>query len=97
MIKVWYYKTNSARKRNEVFGEFNVPIEINIPEIPEVDPKLKGAAKKSAEKKRGELVKQREVLVEEAKLKAKFKALDEVRELIGYNGVLVANIVEEEK
>ena len=88
MINVRYYKTASARKRNEVFGEFFTQA---VPEeVKPVNEELKGK-KLEADKQRFEEE------TEQALLKAKFRALDEVRTIVGTEGVLVAYEVKEEE
>lgn len=89
MVEVKYWETNSQRRKNEEpVGVFN--IDITPIAVPEVDERLTGEAREVA-------VKQRAKKVEKAILECKFKALDKVREIVGYGGVLVANIVESEK
>lgn len=88
MVEVKYWETNSQRKNEEPIGVFK--IDITPVEVPEVDEKLAG-------KKRETALKQREKKVEKAILDCKFAALDKVREIVGYEGVLVANIAEEEE
>ena len=86
MIIVRYYETATKRKQEKVFGEFYPEVEIK--EVRPVDETLKGK-NLAADKERYENE------VAEAILKAKFTALDKVREIVGPEGVLVANIVEE--
>lgn len=88
MINVRYYRSNSERKQNKVFGEFltqKEPVEVKP-----VDETLKGKALKADQERfADEMAK--------ALLDAKFAALDEVREVVGPEGVLVAYEVKEEE
>ena len=89
MVEVRFWETNSQRKKNEEpVGVFN--IDITPVTVPEVSERLTGEAREIA-------LKQRAKKVEKAILDCKFKALDKVREIVGYEGVLVANIVESEE
>ena len=88
MVEVKYWETNSQRKKEEPIGVFN--IDITPVAVPEVDERLTGEAREIA-------LKQRAKKVEKAILECKFKALDKVREIVGHEGVLVANIVESEE
>ena len=88
MVEVRYWETNSQRKKEEPIGVFN--IDITPVEVPEVDERLTGEEREIA-------LKQRAKKVEKAGLECKFKALDKVREIVGHEGVLVANIVENEE
>lgn len=86
MINVRYYRTNSERKKEQVYAEFNTRIE--PAEVKPINTTLSGK-KLTADKKRYEDE------VAKALLDAKFAALDEVREIVGNDGVLVAYEVEE--
>ena len=86
MVEVRYWETNSQRKKEEPIGVFN--IDITPATVPEVNERLTGEEREIA-------LKQRAKKVEKALLECKFKALDKVREIVGHEGVLVANIVEE--
>ena len=106
MVKVEYYETATMRKNGgkmkegQIKGTFFVNIvPEEIPEVPPVNPELKGKAKKDAETKYAKDLEKRQVAIEESILTCKFRALDKVRELIGIEtaGVLVASIVEEEE
>lgn len=104
MIKVDYFATATMRKtgkmkEGEICGTFFVNINpVEIPEVPPLDPELKGAEKEQATKRRDAAIKKRDQNVAQAILDCKFKACDMVRELTGPEGVLVASIpVEPEK
>ena len=86
MINVRYYKTVTARKKEEVYAEFNTQIE--PAEVKPINTTLTG---KELEKDK----KRYEDAIAQALLDAKFAALNEVRDLIGNDGVLVAYEVEE--
>ena len=86
MVEVKYWETNSQRKKEEPIGIFS--IDITPKEVTPVNTKLTGK-KLQADKKRFEEE------TEKALLDCKFAALDKVREIVGYEGVLVANIAEE--
>ena len=88
MVEVRFWETNSQRKKEEPIGVFN--IDITPVDVPEIDERLTG-------EKREVALKQRARKVEQAILDCKFAALDKVREIVGYEGVLVANIVENEE
>lgn len=95
MVEVRYWETNSQRKKEEPIGVFNIPI---VPEdVPEVDENLKGHTNADGEDLYELAVKRRNRKIEQAILDCKFAALDKVREIVGYEGVLVANIVESEE
>ena len=88
MINVRYYRTNSERKQNKVFGEFLTQKEPVA--VKPVDETLKGKALKADQERFADEM-------EKALLDAKFAALDEVREVVGPEGVLVAYEVKEEE
>lgn len=81
MIKVVFYKSNSARKKNEVFGTFDVPVKIK--EVTPIDTSLKGKKLKADEERFA-------LETEQARLDAQFAAIDEVRAVVGHKGVVVA-------
>lgn len=86
MINVRYYRTNTERKKEQVYAEFNTQV---VPaEVKPVNVTLTG-------KRLEEDKKRYENEVADALLDAKFAALDEVREIVGNDGVLVAYEVEE--
>ena len=81
MINVRYYRSNSEKKQEKVFGVFFTQAEPKA--VKPVDETLKGK----------ELAKDKARFEDEsakALLDAKFAALDEVRALVGQEGVLVA-------
>ena len=88
-VEVKYYENNSARKRNEVMGVFN--IEVTPREVKPVNTKLKGEA----------LAKDKERFAEEtdkAELAIRTDALNKVHEVVGWGpGILVANIKKEKE
>lgn len=95
MVEVKFYETVTARKKNEVFGVFNIPI---VPdEIPVTSEELKDKFTTSG-KNMYELAEElRNKKVERAILECKEKAIDKVREYIPEAGVLVASLIEETK
>ena len=101
MVKVEYFETATMRrtgrmKDGEMCGTFFVNIvPEEIPEVPEIDKKLKGEEKKDALAKREKALKKRELDIEQAILTCKFRACDKVREITGSEGVLVASIPED--
>lgn len=101
MVEVKYFETATMRrtgkmKDGEICGTFFVNIvPEEIPEVPEIDKKLKGQEKADALAKREQDLKKRELDIEQAVLTCKFRACDMVRELTGPDGVLVASIPEE--
>ena len=98
MVKVEYFETATMRKTGkmkdgEMCGTFFVNITPEeVPEVPEIDEKLKGKEKEKALAKREIDLKKRELDVEQAILTCKFRACDMVREVTGPEGVLVASI-----
>ena len=95
-FEVKYYRTVTERKSaKKAYGVFYPVIE--IPEIPEVSENLKGLKATDGTDMYEEATKRREQKIEKALLDAKFAACDEVRAIVGENGVLVANIVNEEE
>ena len=93
MVEVKYWESNSQRKNEEPIGVFNIPI---VPEdVPEVSENLKGKTDSEGTDLYEIATKRRREKIEKAILNCKFRALDKVREIVGYEGVLVANIVEE--
>lgn len=86
MVEVRFWETNSQRKKEEPIGVFN--IDITPREVKPVNTELTGK-ELQADKQRYE------EQTAKALLDCKFAALDKVREIVGYEGVLVANIIEE--
>lgn len=95
MVEVKFYENPSARKKNEVFGVFNIPI---VPEvIPATSEELKDKFTTSG-KNMYELAEElRNKKVEKAILECKERAINMVREYIPEVGVFVATLVEETK
>ena len=88
MINVRWYKTATDRKQDKVFAEFLTKVEPAA--VTPVNTELTGKA----------LTKDQERFLnetEKARLDAEFKALDTVREAIGYSGVLVAYEVKDDE
>ena len=91
MVEVKFYETATARKKGEVFGVFNIPI--NPEEVPATSEKLKGKFTTSG-KDMYELAEAcRTKRVEKAVFECKEQAIDRVRAYIPKSGVLVATIV----
>ena len=86
MINVRYYRTNTDRQKERVYAEFYTQIE-----PAEVKPVNTTLAGKELEKDK----KRYEDAMAQALLDAKFAALDEVRAIVGHEGLLVAYEVEE--
>lgn len=95
MVEVRFWETVSQRKKEEPIGVFNINI---VPEeIPEVSEDLKGKTDREGRDLYELAVARRKEKVEKAILDCKFAACDKVREIVGSEGVLVANIIEEEE
>ena len=103
MVQVNYYETATMRKtgkmkEGEICGTFFVNINpVEIPEVPPLDPELKGEEKDRAIKRRDAAIKKRDFEIAQAELDCKFRACDMVRNLTGHDGVLVASIQAPEK
>lgn len=94
MVEVKFYETATARKKGEVFGVFNVPI--NPEEIPATSEELKDKFTTSG-KNMYELAETcRTKRVEKATLECVNQAIDRVRAYIPACGVMVATIVTPE-
>lgn len=88
MINVRYYRTKTERKQDKVFGEFFTQTEPR--EIRPVNAELVGKALEKDQRRFNEET-------ERALFDAKCAALDEVREIVGEGGVLVAYEVNEKE
>lgn len=94
MVEVKFWETVSQRKKEEPLGVFNIDV---VPaDVPEVSEKLRGHLNQNGEDLYELAVARRNRKIEKAILDCKCAALDKVREIVGYEGVLVANIIEEE-
>ena len=88
MINVRWYKTATDRKQNKVFAEFFT--EIEPVKVDPVNAELTGKELVEAQNRYADAV-------EQARLNAEFMALNQVRDKIGYEGVLVAYEVKEDQ
>ena len=88
MINVRWYKTATDRKQNKVFAEFFTGVK--PVEVAPVNTELTGKELVEDQNRYADAV-------EQARLNAEFIALNQVRDKIGYEGVLVAYEVKEEQ
>lgn len=88
-IEVKYYENNSAKKKDEPLGVFN--IEVTPREVKPVNTKLKGEALERDEQRFKDET-------DAADMALRTDALDKVHEIVGWSRcVLVANIKKEEE